>query len=424
MDREMKEALIKARDEIRCHFENELVPFWTTRAVDKEYGGFLCNFDSGGKLIENETKKGLIAQTRLIWGFSNFYRYTKDPKHLEMAKQGVDFFIKHFWDNEYGGWYWMVERDGTLIDGGKVIYGISFAVYALSEYYIVSRDKRALEYAKRTFDVLEEHGLDKVNGGYFENLEQNWEPCAGGIYAGDRKTLNTHMHVMEALTALYEASGEEIHKKRLEECIDLILTKMLHPISGCCMAQFDLKFNQIPALSIYRSWDFERKGEPLDSPEETTCYGHNVEFAWLLVRAGDVLGKDHFFYKDVCRKLVEHALKYGYDRVHGGVFCCGPHEGPATNRDKEFWENMEVIPGFLDAYEVLGNEECLEAFLNCWNFSNKYMINHEIGEWIFLAKEDGTPAWTRLGNNWKINYHSGRSMTEALMRLDRILADA
>ena len=82
------------------------------------------------------------------------------------------------------------------------------------------------------------------------------------------------------------------------------------------------------------------------------------------------------------------SAKYGVDYVHGGVFCAGPYDGPAANRDKEFWENMEVLPGFLDAYEVVGDPAYLKAFHLCWDFSNRYMINHQVGEWIFLAREE------------------------------------
>jgi len=422
LDENARAALTRARDEIQHHFKHEMIPFWTKRAVDRQHGGFLCRFDGQGNLIESETDKSIISQTRLIWGFSNFYRYTRDPVHREAARQGLDFFVEHFWDRQHGGWYWMARRDGALIDGGKVIYGNAFAIYALSEYFLATGDERGLEYAGRTFDLLQKYVADVAHGGYFENLEQDWRPCAGGVYAGDRKTLNTHMHLMEAFTTLYQASGLEVHRRRLEETIQLILARMIHPVYHCGLAQFDLAWNSLPAISIYRSWDYERQGNPLDAGEETTCYGHNVELAWLLVRAGDVLGKDHRHYQDVVRRLVDHAVKYGVDYVHGGVFCAGPYDGPATNRDKEFWENMEVLPGFLDAYEVVGDPAYLKAFHLCWDFSNRYMINHEVGEWIFLAREDGAPLWDHLGNNWKINYHSGRSMVEALRRMDMILS--
>ena len=414
-------ALQQARAEIREHFENGIVRFWTERSIDREYGGFNVRFDQHGRFIEGESNKSIISQTRAVWGFCNFYRHTRNPLHLQAARQGVDFLIRHFWDARHGGWYWMTTRDGTLLDPGKVVYGIAFAIYALTEYYDVSKDPVALQYASRTFDCLQKYAVDLAHGGYLENLEQDWRPCPGGEFAGDRKTLNTHMHVMEAFTTLFKVSGEEVHRRRLEETIDLILRRMIHPVSGCCMSQFDLAWNNIPARSIYRSWDFERQGAPLDSDEETTCYGHNVEFAWLLVRAGDVLGKDHRHYAQIVKPMVDHAVRYGVDPRHGGIYCNGPHEGPATNRDKEFWENMEVLPGFLDAYEVLGGAAYLNAFHACWNFSRTHMINHDLGEWIFLAKEDGTPVWDHLGNNWKINYHSGRSMTEALTRIDLIL---
>lgn len=418
---DQRALLQRLRREIADHFEHGIVPFWRARAPDPRYGGFLVRFDERGRLIEREIEKSIISQTRAVWGFTNFYRHTRDSADLAAAAQGVDYLIRHHWDEEHGGWFWMTDRDGSLRDPGKVVYGIAFAIYALSEFGITSGDTRALDYACRTFDCLQKYAADNRHGGYFENLERDWSPCAGGHFAGDRKTLNTHMHLMEAFTTLYQATGLGLHRRRLQECVDLILDKMLHPVSGCCRAQFDLAWTPIPAVSIHRSWDFERQGTPVDAADETTCYGHNVEFSWLLVRAGDVLGLPHCHYARHVRQLCDHAVRHGVDHHHGGVFCAGPHEGPATNRDKEFWENMEVIPGFLDAFEVTGEARYLDAAVKCWDFSSRHLINHELGEWIFLAREDGTPLWDHLGNSWKINYHSGRSMTEALDRIDTLL---
>jgi mannobiose 2-epimerase len=421
MTSQQHKQLLLARSEIKDHLENGLIRFWKQRGRDPIHGGILCRYDSNGDLIESESRKSIISQTRGIWGFANFYRHSGDPELKSIATQALDFFIRYFWDNEHGGWYWMTERDGTLVSADKVVYGLAFAIYALSEYTLITDDPRGIHYAELTFDLLNKYSIDAQHGGFHENQEPDWQLSGPKALGGDRKTLNSHMHIMEAFTLLYQVTHKPIHRKRLEEIIALILGKMLHPATGCCMAQFDLALNSIPAISLNHSWDFERQGTPVDTPEEATCYGHNVEFSWLLVRAGDILGKPHDFYKDHVLRLCDHAIKYGVDHKNGGVYCSGPFEGAANNRDKEFWENMEVIPGFLDAFEVTRQEDYLDAFFKCWNFSKQHMINHRLGEWIFLAREDGTPLWSDLGNNWKINYHSGRSMTEALHRLDLLL---
>ena len=420
-----EKELLKARSEIQKHFTEGLIPFWAKRGVDKEYGGYLTCYDADGNLIEEDTNKYIVTQTRMIWGYSLFHKLFPDnPQYLEDARQGVDFFIKHFWDPKYGGWYWKVARDGSLIDNGKVVYGQSFAIYALTEYYKSTGDKRGLDYAVKTFDLLQKYCVDAFRGGYYENLENDWTLSSDGFHAGDRKSLDIHMHLLECFTNLYQASGQEIHKRRLQEVIDVILKYMVDPESGCGLNQFSLDFTPIPAIAIRRTWNAEREGESVEIPLNTTSYGHNVELAWLLVWAGEALGKPRNAYEKVTRRLVDHSLKYGLDYKIGGIYRDGVHEGPALVKDKEFWQNAEALVSYLDSYEITGDERYLKAFHLVWNFINTYMINHKLGEWMTLIDENGKPIVPGIGNPWKCCYHSGRSLYESLKRIDMILKHA
>jgi cellobiose epimerase len=412
-----------ALNQLTTHLEEGLLPFWLKNGIDPEYGGYLTCFDAEG-LPEADTDKYLVTQTRMIWGMSALARMYPARKELaEAARQGVDFFIEHFWDKAQGGWFWKTARDGTLIDGGKVVYGQSFGIYCLAEYTLATGDPRGLDYASQTFDLLQKYAADTARGGYYENLEPDWQVSAPGFAAGDRKSLDIHMHLMEAFTTLYAASGLEIHKRKLQEVIEIILTRMVHPVSGCGRNQFDLSFNPIPAINIRRTWNAERAtGEVIAQPTDTTSYGHNVELAWLLNRAAETLGLEAGHYNEVTRKLVDHSLKYGFDHELGGVYRDGPHEGPALVNDKEWWQNCEVLVGYLDAYEKLGDEKYLDAFLKTWAFDHTYMINHEIGEWRQLLDRNGKVLVGNIGNPWKAIYHSGRSVMESITRLRKLMS--
>jgi len=410
-----------ALSQLTTHLEEGLLPFWMQNGLDKQYGGYLTCFDAEGK-PEADTDKYIVTQTRMIWGMSAFARLYPARKELaEAARQGVDFFIDHFWDKAQGGWFWKTARDGTLIDGGKVVYGQSFGIYCLAEYTLATGDPRGLDYASQTFDLLQKYAADTARGGYYENLEPDWQVSAHGFAAGDRKSLDIHMHLMEAFTTLYAASGLEIHKRKLQEVIEIILTRMVHPVSGCGRNQFDLAFNPIPAINIRRTWNAERAtGQVIAQPTDTTSYGHNVELAWLLNRAAETLGLEVGHYNEVTRKLVDHSLKYGFDHELGGVYRDGPHEGPALVYDKEWWQNCEVLVGYLDAYEKLGDEKYLDAFLKTWAFDHTSMINHAIGEWRQLLDRNGKVLVGNIGNPWKAIYHSGRSVMESIERLKRL----
>ena len=417
----MKESAKESLLEIRKNLEEGIIPFWLEKGIDKEYGGYLTCFDEQGNPT-GDTDKYIVTQTRMIWGLAAMYEEYPDEALKAAAKQGYDFFVKYFWDKENEGWFWKVKRDGTLIDDGKVVYGEGFAVYALAMYGKVFGDKEAIEYASRTFDLLQIYCADTLRGGYFENLEPDWTISEPGFAAGDRKSLDIHMHLMEAFTVLADATGKEIHKRKLQECIDIILTHMVNHEYGCGLNQFDINFKPIPAINIRRTWNAERAtGEVVETPTDTTSYGHNVELGWLLNRATDVLGFAPDYNNELIKKLDDHSLKYGFDYELGGVYRDGVHNGPALVYDKEWWQNCEVLVGYLDAYERTGDEKYFDAFYKTWQFDKKHFINWETGEWRQLLKKDGTPLVTDVGNPWKAIYHTGRAMLECKRRLEKII---
>lgn len=310
-----------------------------------------------------------------------------------------------------------------MLDAGKLVYGQSFALYALAAHARATGDRRSLAAAAATFDVLQQAAADVARGGYYENLEGDWSPAPGGSAAGDRKSLDVHMHLLEAFTELALATGSPVHRRRLAEIRELILAHMVDPATGAGGNQYDLAFRPLPPVVIDRTWVAER---PADRPEPpasaTTSYGHNLELAWLLARADDVLGHGPAPDLPLIGAIADHALRWGYDHERGGVFREGPPDGPATDRDKEFWQNAEAMVGFLDAYRLLGDRRYLDAFLGTWRFSRRHLAHPILGEWRIRVGEDGRILVGDLGGPWKAAYHTGRAALECVRRLDGLLA--
>ena len=288
------------------------------------------------------------------------------------------------------------------------MYGQSFAIYALSDYYISTGDKRGLDYAEKTFDLLQKYCADTHYAGYFENMEDDWSLAPGGFSAGDRKGLDTHLHLMEAFTSLYQASGKKLHKRKLVEIINLISEKMVDHESGSGLNQFDIAWNSLPAINIKRSWNAEREGEKPADPTETTSYGHNTELVWLMVRALNAAGESVEPYKPVFRKLLDNAVKHGVDFERGGIYRDGLRKGGVLVKEKEWWQHTESLVGFLEGYELFGDVKYFEAFQAIWKFADTKMINHEVGEWRRLLDPEGNVIDGNIGNEWKVAYHSGR----------------
>ena len=409
------------RMEIRAEImRDNIIRFWKERAEDKKFGGFLTNFNSKGEDL-GTPEKYLNTQCRLIWTFSALLRNDKDIEYERLARQGIDFVINYFWDNEYEGFYWKTNRDGSKLDDGKIVYGESFAIYAFSEYYIATGDDRGLEYAIKTYDALQKYCKDPIEGGYREYFNKDWSSESPGFGGGDRKTLDTHMHLLESFTVLYEASGLEEHRQKLKELLDLIYTKMIDHQHGSGLNQFDLKWNNVPALSLKRTWNAERFGEQPANPIQTTSYGHNTELVWLMSRAIEIGGFDLAYYKPIMKRLLDHAIEYGIDWEYGGVYRDGLREtGEPIIREKEFWQNAEIVVGMLDGYSTFGDEIYWKAFENVWNFNEKYFVIPQIGEWRTLLDRKGEILDENIGNPWKVSYHTGRSSMECVARLKKL----
>lgn len=411
------------RKEAEYHLVNELLPFWTSRFIDKDNGGYLTHWDENG-FDTGEEEKSLIAQTRCLYSISSAHRAGYGDGEFEhMARHGADFLINKMWDNENGGFYWMMDRKGIVKIDKKIIYGQSFAIYSLSEYTLATGDRRGIEYAEKVFDMLQKYCADTQHGGYWEMFSRDWKLCGPGSQGGDRKTLDVHMHLMEAFTTLYECSGKEVHRRKLLEVIGLLTGRLVHPVHKTGIPQFFRDWTVAPQIKfdIIWGWDRFNADSTKKNATDNTCYGHNAELAWLMIHALRILKTDPLDYADLFRIIFDHTINNGIDREFGGVFVEGPHAGGVYDMEKEFWQQAEVMIGTLDAVILLGEDKYWDAYRNVHRFVFDKMINKKVGEWYPLMTREGKPIWTHMGHSWKINYHTVRSMIQSITRLDRIL---
>jgi mannose 2-epimerase len=411
------------RKEAENHLVNELLPFWTSRMVDNVHGGFITHFDQDGK-DTGEDEKSLIAQTRCLYTIASAHRAGYGNGKLEaLARHGADFLIDRMWDKEYGGFYWMMDRRGNVKIDRKIIYGHSFAIYSLSEYTLATGDPRGLEYAGKVFDWLQKYCVDSMHGGYWEMFNRNWTLCGPGSQGGDRKTLDVHMHLMEAFTTLYECSGQEVHQRKLLEDIDLLINRIIHPVYRTGIPQFYKDWTVAPQIKFDIIWGWDRfsaegqKGNATDN----TCFGHNAEFAWLLLHALHILKADPAAYADLVNTILEHTIQNGIDNEFGGVYVEGPHSGGVYDQEKEFWQQAEVLIALLDGAILFGGDKYWNAYKNVHRFVFDKVINKKVGEWYPLLTRRGEPIWTHMGHSWKINYHTVRSMIQSIQRMDALL---
>ncbi len=386
--------------EMKTQLVQKVLPYWYDTAIDHKNGGYVLS-DDAAKQATPAAEKQLVTQTRMIWGFSHAHlKGLSDTKrnYLKAAELGYRFLQEHFLDKENGGYYWTTDLAGKPLDQRKIVYGESFAIYGLVEYYRASGDKAALGQALELYRVLQKHSHDLKNGGWLEHFERDWKPILDPqaqviVELGGAKSANTHLHFMEALTELYEATHDNEVRQSLEEALKINST-WFYPSDPSKSA-----FHRQP------DW------QPVTARSSAgLSYGHNVEFAWLMIRAEKMLGRELSWAQFDAH--LQHALKYGYDHTRGGLYSRGFDNQPATDTDKVWWVQAEMLAALTDALKHKENPAYSEALDKLLQFILTYQVDPKDGIWLDTVAADGKPKITAKAHNWKANYHDVRAMVK------------
>jgi mannobiose 2-epimerase len=392
----------KFYNEIGHELKNNILPFWN-KTVDEENGGFLGRILNDGKIIK-DSPKSAVLNTRILWTYSAVYSKFKEEKYLELAKRAYEYIKEYFRDCEKGGIYWMLDYKGKPINDKKQIYAQAFCIYSLVEYYKISGNQNALKWAIEIFELIEKHSLDPKYPGYFEACDREWKPTEDVRLSdkdqNEKKTMNTHLHVLEGYANLLDIWKNERLKKQLKLLINIFLDEIIDPKTG----HFNLFFDEF--------WNLK---------SNIFSYGHDIEGSWLLCEASEILDN-----KDLLKKAKKFALQTANTVLTEGIDSDGAlmHEGKrdaVTDTDKHWWPQAEAMVGFLNAFQTSGEKKFFEASCNCWNFIKNHIIDGKNGEWFFRVNKKGTPYLReedKLGP-WKAPYHNTRACLEIMKRLQK-----
>jgi mannobiose 2-epimerase len=324
---------------------------------------------------------------------------------LEAADHGYRFLISRMYDARHGGFAWETDVTGKVKTKPKIhLYGQSFALYAISEYAMASGRKDVLDFATRFFQTLENKAHDKQYGGYIEFFNEDWSTPSeseASYMSGPPgvKLMNTHLHLMEAMTTFYRASKLPMAKDRLQELILIESNAVVRKGIGACTDQYKRDWTPI-----------------LDGDAARVSYGHDLENVWLLADAAEAAGVAVAPLKDLFDAAWRYSMKYGWDEKNGGFWYWGRFLQPAEGRYKSWWVQAEVLVSALTMYKLTGDPLYWEVFEKTWAFTEKHHVDRETGEWWSSVDENLKQSGEKA-NAWKGGYHNGRAMIEGVALL-------
>jgi mannobiose 2-epimerase len=376
-----------------------ILDYWMKHAPDNEKGGFY-GLVNDKNIPDTNADKAIVINSRILWTFSAAHQLFPNPEYPDIAKRAFDYISKYFIDEKYGGVYWSVASDGTPKQTKKQLYGHAFAIYGITEYFKITNDKGVLKTAVDIFKQVVNHAYDADKGGYIEAFERDWSNTDDYILSKtpDSKSMNTHLHLLEAFTNLYRVWKDESSKLHLKHSIEIMLSHIIDP--------------KINSMTLFFTKDWERKTAIIS-------YGHDIEASWLLYEAAEVLGDKSLLKK--CKTMSmemakvaknglakDGSLNYELDTVTNHL-----------NDNKQWWPQTEAMVGFFNAYQLTGKVNYLEKSEKAWEFIKKHLIDNEYGEWCGDVSADYKIRSCDKITFWKCPYHNGRACMEIWKRLGK-----
>ncbi len=383
-------------------FEN-IVPFWLKYSLDEDHGGFIGRMESNLQL-QPEAPKGLILNARILWTFSNLYRFQKNAEFEKMAVRAYEYISQKFYDTEHDGYFWTLTFLGEPHDTSKKSYGQAFVVYALSEFASAFGNRDALHQAHKLFHLMESRCQDIKRGGYYETFTRDWDIAddlrLSSKDMDEKKSMNAHLHVLEAYSNLYRITGDQQVKAALQKLLQIFLNSIINHKNH----HFNLFFNE--------NWDIKT---------DRISFGHDIEGSWLLWEAAELLKNPEILKntRKTILSMVEAVKNRGVDK-DGGVFYEGDPSG-IIDSSKDWWPQAEAAVGFLNACLISNNVQYFECAQKSWQFVLDYISDKEHGEWFWKVSKDHIPDVNEFKVcEWKGPYHNVRACIEILKRLDQL----
>jgi mannobiose 2-epimerase len=392
------------RDAMERDLRENVLPFWAHHVVDGEHGGF-HGFIADDLRKDPLAPKGGVLNARILWTYAAALRRYGDDAYRRMADRAFDYLVARFWDETHGGLYWMLDHEGRPVADRKQTYNLAFGLYALAEYHRATGSREALDRAIRLYRTTEEHAADPRSGGYWEARGRDWSPLEDvRLSEKDRnapKSMNTHLHLMEAYTNLLRVWDDAELRGRLRTLVEIHFDRIINPDTRHLCLFFD------------EGW------APMG---RAVSFGHDIEASWLLVEAGEMLGDPGLLARarEVTLKMARVTLAEGLDREHDGIFAERDESGRLDD-EKHWWMQAEAVVGFLNAYELTGDEAFLDAAERTWAFIDRFLVDRTHGEWRWRVRRDGSiiPGLPKV-EPWKCPYHNTRAALEVIERVGRL----
>lgn len=376
----MKEKLLERAAFYRTQLLEDTIPFWFPRSIDQEFGGYLFMRDADGSLIDDD--KAVWIQGRGAWMLSTLYNTVeKKQEWLDGAKAGIDFLLNHCFDTD-GRMFFHVTRDGKPIRKRRYFFSETFATIAFAAYAKATGDESMAEKARMLFGECIKYASTP---GLLPAKFESTRPAKG---------IGVPMIMINTAQQVRETIGDPRCDEWIGKWIAEIEKDFVKDDICCVMEQV------APDGSIIDHID----GRTLNP-------GHAIEGAWFILHEARYRNNDQQLISLGCRML-DYMWARGWDEEYGGIlYFRDVYDKPVQEywQDMKFWwPHNETIIATLYAYLMTGDEKYWDWHQKVHEYAYAHFHDPHHGEWFGYLHRDGRIAQTAKGNLFKGPFHLPR----------------
>ncbi|MDR2147202.1 MAG: AGE family epimerase/isomerase [Tannerella sp.] len=385
---------LKALKELyKSELFDNVLPFWLQHSPDNDYGGYFTCLARDGSVFD--TDKFIWLQARQVWTFSMLYNNVERRQEwLDFAVVGSEFLRKYGHDGSFN-WYFSLTREGKPLVQPYNIFSDCFATMAFGELYKATGDEMHRQIAVDTYRNIIRR-KDHPKGKYCKTVPET-RPL---------KNFALPMILSNLSLILEEVIGTEEVDSLLHPLVKEITTHFYNREAGLVFE------NVAPDGSLSDSFE----GRLLNP-------GHTCEAMWFLMDIG-VRFQD--------RKLIDFAVEttlrtidFGWDREFGGMFYFLDYKGYPPQQlewdQKLWWVHIETMIALLKGYHLTDNPDCLRWFETFHNYTWEHFKDREYPEWFGYLNRQGAPLLTLKGGKWKGCFHVPRGLYQLYTTPDNTL---
>lgn len=394
-----EKELLSFQNEISTELQR-ILDYWQEYSKDDCYGGFVGKVDNYNNRID-KAPKSIILNTRILWTFSRAGNFYNDWRYDSECQRAFDYLLNNFRDYEFGGVFWELDHLGKPTKMRKQVYAQAFCIYSLSEYYRYSKNPKAILWALELFRLIEDRAYDKINGGYVEAYDRKWNSIEDMRLSekdlNAPKTTNTHLHILEAYTVLFEMTGNPVVENALTN-----LMKLFH----------ERIFEQNNHMKLFFTTEWKKLSTEIS-------FGHDIEAVWLMLYGSRMLQNQVLLKRteELTKKVTKTFINEALD-TEFGVINSKDSETLELDTDRHWWPQAEAMVGLLYNWKITNDSSYFSICKQIWAFITEHIIDHENGEWFFRVDHNGEPYLeeNKIGP-WKCPYHNCRALIEILQLL-------